>query len=81
MDETEIMSPKLDGPFSVTSGQPYEIFEQPLSEAETHKDEIFNTYQRQVMKQPPESRKNSKLEQQKKVIFDKFREIRLNEIR
>ena len=50
MDETEMMSPKLAGPLSPTSGQPYEIFEQPLSEADTHKDEIFNSYQRQVMK-------------------------------
>ena len=73
------MTPKLAGPLSVTSGEGYEIL-QPLSDDE-NTGELFNSLKCKVIKKPPQSIQNSKLEQQKKVILDKFREYRLNEIR
>ena len=75
------MTPKLDEPLSVTTGKPYEILDLPLSDDETQTGEIYNSLKCKIEKKPPQSISNSKLEQQKKVILDKFREYRLNEIR
>ena len=57
------------------------MFEQQNDISESGLGEIFNSLKCRIVRQPPESRSNSKLEKQKKVIFDKFREDQLSSLR
>ena len=63
---------------SLHQGQPYEVFEQREERPESGLGVIFNSLKRSIVRQPPESKSNSKLEKQKRVILDRFREDRLS---